>query len=54
VNTEPLGSSFLAHLWDEFTRRREPKDGRCSCGNSFDGDNFCMPSACQWEGIARA
>lgn len=26
-------------------------DARCSCGNRFDGDNFCMPSACQWEGI---
>jgi len=25
---------------------------RCTCGNSFDGDNFCMPSACQWEGLA--
>lgn len=25
--------------------------GTCSCGNSFDGDNLCMPSACQWEGI---
>lgn len=23
---------------------------RCACGNEFDGDNFCMPSACQWEG----
>lgn len=23
--------------------------GICSCGNKFDGDNFCMPSACQWE-----
>jgi hypothetical protein len=26
-------------------------DARCSCGNAFDGDNFCMPSACQWEGL---
>jgi hypothetical protein len=24
---------------------------RCSCGNRFDGDNLCMVSACQWEGI---
>ena len=23
----------------------------CSCGNRFDGDNLCMISACQWEGI---
>jgi hypothetical protein len=23
--------------------------GICSCGNRFDGDNFCMPSACQME-----
>jgi hypothetical protein len=29
----------------------EKNDARCSCGNTFDGDNFCMPSACQWEGI---
>jgi hypothetical protein len=21
----------------------------CVCGNSFDGDNLCMLSACQWE-----
>lgn len=21
------------------------------CGNPFDGDNYCMPSACQWEGM---
>ena len=27
---------------------------RCSCGNDFDGDNFCMLSACQWEGIEPA
>lgn len=26
---------------------------KCSCGNSFDGDNLCMLSACQWEGIKR-
>lgn len=26
------------------------KKGLCRCGNSFDGDNLCMPSACQWEG----
>ena len=26
-------------------------DARCWCGNRFDGDNFCMPSECQWEGI---
>lgn len=25
--------------------------GRCACDNDFDGDNLCMPSACQWEGI---
>lgn len=25
--------------------------GVCACGNRFDGDNLCMPSACQWEGI---
>lgn len=23
----------------------------CVCGERFDGDNFCMVSACQWEGI---
>ncbi len=23
--------------------------GLCRCGNSFDGDNLCMVSACQWE-----
>lgn len=23
----------------------------CSCGNPFDGDNLCMVSACQWEGV---
>ena len=26
-----------------------PKPGRCECGNKFDGDNLCMPSACQVE-----
>ena len=26
---------------------------RCGCGNRFDGDNLCMESACQWEGIDR-
>lgn len=25
------------------------KRGLCRCGNSFDGDNLCMLSACQWE-----
>lgn len=30
-----------------------PSDEVCSCGNRFDGDNLCMPSACQWEGIDR-
>lgn len=24
----------------------------CSCGNRFDGDNLCMVSACQWEGVS--
>ena len=23
----------------------------CVCGNDFDGDNLCMVSACQWEGL---
>lgn len=27
------------------------KPTRCSCGEVFDGDNLCMPSACQWEDI---
>lgn len=26
---------------------------QCSCGNRYDGDNLCMVSACQWEGIDR-
>jgi hypothetical protein len=29
-------------------------DEVCSCGNRFDGDNLCMLSACQWEGIEPA
>lgn len=26
-------------------------DDLCACGNRFDGDNLCMLSACQWEGM---
>lgn len=31
---------------------KPPVPERCSCGNEFDGDNLCMVSACQWEGVS--
>jgi hypothetical protein len=32
-------------------RRERNESELCSCGNRFDGDNLCMKSACQWEGV---
>ena len=28
-------------------------DDYCTCGNDLHGDNLCMRSACQWEGMKR-
>lgn len=54
---EPHDSHGTAHMMGECRARGIPvvviASGRCSCGNWFHGDNFCMLSACQWEGIAQ-
>ena len=45
-------------LYEQAIRRRKEAAGQvvlpplpevCSCGNRFDGDNFCMISACEQE-----
>lgn len=39
-------------MWTDHQEEMKPhpwKKVYCSCGNDFEGDNFCMPSACQWE-----
>ena len=45
------------HDVDWLYSRADAEEGKrdeqttCSCGNRFDGDNLCMISACQWEGL---